>query len=191
MNNQYGKCSLFLCPKQADVAIDDNPKQSGQALATQLRTIGFIAEPIDADTPDSGFFTGPQFLNLVAYMGCAPAIQFETSQENPDFCFIRIHRYDNARLIVSNKLLSPLLCPKCGERIDGWQQHLSSTSIYCTRCLSHSAIDTFNWRKMGGYAQLFIEVTDVFPREAVPQSLLLEKLASMSNTPWQYFYSCR
>jgi hypothetical protein len=44
---------------------------------------------------------------------------------------------------------------------------------------------------MAGYAQLFIEITDIFPREAIPQQILLDKLASITDVEWLYFYSCR
>jgi len=44
---------------------------------------------------------------------------------------------------------------------------------------------------MAGYAQLFIEITDIFPKEAIPQQLLLDKLSDITNVDWQYFYSCQ
>jgi hypothetical protein len=44
---------------------------------------------------------------------------------------------------------------------------------------------------MAGYARLFIEITDIFPKEAIPQQLLLDKLSAIARTDWQYFYSCR
>jgi hypothetical protein len=52
-------------------------------------------------------------------------------------------------------------------------------------------MEAIQWRKMAGYAHLFIEITDVFPKEAIPQTLLLDSLTDMSHTGWTYFYSCQ
>ena len=32
---------------------------------------------------------------------------------------------------------------------------------------------------------------DIFPKEAIPQQLLLDELAAITKTEWHYFYSCR
>jgi hypothetical protein len=61
----------------------------------------------------------------------------------------------------------------------------------CDQCQTRSTIEEFNWRKMAGYARLFIEITDIFPKEAIPQQLLLNILSATFNADWQYFYACQ
>ncbi|MDT8282587.1 MAG: hypothetical protein RQ982_07210, partial [Gammaproteobacteria bacterium] len=98
--------------------------------------------------------------------------------------------YDTAKLIVNKSQDRALHCPKCQQAVKNWQQHKTDTTIRCNHCDTISNIEDFNWRKMAGIARLFIEVTDIFPKEAIPQKLLLDKLADLTDIEWTYFYSC-
>ena len=186
MNSSYGQCSLFLYPEQPDFSIHDMPY-----FISALQKMGFIWQKIDPQEIDLHFFTGDKYLDFIAYMGCAPSIQFEAGEKGEDFCLIKIHYYNSAKLIHSKTQLRPPQCPECKKPVKNWQQNKASTTIHCDLCHSTSAIETFSWRKMAGYAQLFIEITDIFPKEAIPQQLLLDKLGNITNTGWQYFYSCQ
>lgn len=184
MNRSYSHCSLFLCPEQHDYLVHDISE-----LTAMLREIGFIDTVIDDG--NNAFSTGDSFLNYIAYMGCAPAIQFEAGDDESNFCYVKIHDYDDAELLYSKKQLKPPLCPQRNHLVNDWQQQLSSTTIYCPRCETSIAIEKFNWRRMAGYARLFIEITDVFPKEAIPQTALMDELDRLTGTGWSYFYSCR
>jgi len=190
MNQAFGQCSLYLCPDQHDFMPGDI-----LSFISALQDINFISQTINTKVSDYRFFTGNNFLDYIAYMGCAPAIQFEASpngrDDNSDFCFIKIHHYESAQLIYSHKQARAPHCPQCNKQASNWQQNKTSTAILCNHCHASSNIEEFNWRKMAGYAQLFIEITDIFPKEAIPQQLLLDKLANISDTDWQYFYSCK
>ena len=179
-------CSLFLCPKQHDFSIKDF-----SFFLPALQKIGFISQKINAEEHKNSFFTGNRYLDYVAYMGCAPAIQFKASENNKQFCQINILHFDSAKLIHSQALARAPHCPNCQKPVKNWQQNKTSTTIHCDLCHSTSSIETFNWRKMAGYSRLFIEITDIFPKEAIPQQLLLDKLSNITNTGWQYFYSCK
>jgi hypothetical protein len=186
MDSTNGQCSLFLCPGQHHFTLDENA-----VLISLLHKIGFISKKINTRETDLRYFTGDQFLNYVSYMGCAPAIQFEASEDKRDFCFIEIHHYDSAKLIHSKKQTRAPHCPVCTKPVKDWQHHSTTTAITCEICNTTSSIETFDWRKMAGYARLFVEITDIFPREAIPQQILLDKLADITSIKWQYFYSCQ
>ncbi len=194
MHSTNGQCSLFLHPAQPNFTIKDAP-----ALTSLLLDISFISNNIETEDTKLRYYTGEKFLNYVSYMGCAPAIQFEASADKREFCFIEIHQYDSAKLIHSRKQARSPHCPACNKPVKNWQQqstkktteHIAPVTILCNTCNTTSNIETFNWRKMAGYARLFIQITDVFPKEAIPQQLLLDKLANNTDTPWQYFYSCK
>jgi len=190
LNSTNERCSLFLCPGQHDFILNDD-----SALISLLQEIGFISKKIHPQEADLRYFTGDQFLNYVSYMGCAPAIQFEASEAKPDFCFIEMHRYDSAKLICSNKQAREPHCPVCSKPVKNWQHQTTAkptaTTILCEACGTTSNIETFDWRKMAGYARLFIEITDIFPKEAIPQPTLLDKLAGVFGGECIYFYSCR
>ena len=123
--------------------------------------------------------------------GATPAIQFEASAGNEHFCFIRIHRYDNARLIVSQKQARAPHCPHCNKPVKNWQASKTEETIHCNQCNSSANIENFDWRKMAGYGRMFIEITDIFPKEAIPQQVLLKRLADITGVAWVYFYSCK
>ena len=190
MNSSYAHCSLFLHPEQDDFLIKDF-----SALIAALQKIEFISQKINAEKAENIFFTGSKYLDYIAYLGCAPSIQFDASANNSDnssdFCFIKIHNYKSARLIHSQKQARAPQCPHCNKPVKNWQQNKTSSTIHCDLCHSTFNIEAFNWRKMAGYAQLFIEITDIFPKEAIPQKTLLDKLSNITNADWQYFYSCQ
>jgi hypothetical protein len=184
MNANTSACALFLYPEQADFCIEDLSQ-----FIIRLQEYGFIAETIT--NQKSSFYTGNRFLDYIAYMGCSPAIQFEASKSNEHFCFIRIHRYDKAKLIVSQKQARAPHCPHCNKPVNEWQKNKTQETLYCGQCHTTANIAEFNWRKMAGYGRMFIEITDIFPKEAIPQQILLDKLTAISKTDWSYFYSCK
>ena len=189
MPQAYGQCSLFLHPNQHDFT----PKKI-LSLITELQKVSLISQPLNKQN-NHDYFTGDKFLDYIAYMGCAPSIQFEASSNDKngsnDFCHIKIHHHKTAQLIYNQKPSIAPHCPDCKKPVKNWQQNKTSTTIHCNLCHSTSSIETFNWRKMAGYSRLFIEITDIFPKEAIPQQLLLDKLSDISKTEWLYFYSCQ
>ena len=187
MNLTHGKCSLYLTPDEADFKTTDLP-----TLIEALQHNGLISKQVNPKKTELDFFTGDKFLDYIAYMGCSPSIQFESDTDNStDFCFIKIHNYTSPRLIHSKKQARAPHCPHCKQPVKDWQDNLNGSTIHCSQCNTSSNIGIYDWRKMAGYAQLFIEVTDIFPKEAIPQQLLLDKLAGITGVEWVYFYSCK
>lgn len=186
MNALYGQCSLYLCPRQHDFS----PNKISSFISA-LQDIGLIAEQITTTGTDNHYLTGDKFLEYIAYLGCSPAIQFEPGTNDEPYCHINIHHLASALLIYSKTQSGTPLCPVCKKPLKNRLTDQSTSTITCRQCHSTLCFDQLNWRKMAGYAQLFIEVTDIFPKEAIPQPLLLDKLAAITSTDWQYFYSCR
>ena len=184
MPQSFGQCSLFLHPVH-DFILEDT-----QSLIADLQKISLVSQVINKQ--DSyNYFTGDKFLDYIAYMGCAPTIQFEANEVNDKFCYIKIHHHKTAKLISNTKPSASPHCPHCKKTVKNWQDTRTTTTIKCDQCETTSNIEDFNWRKMAGYARLFIEITDIFPKEAIPQQILLDKLAKLTDIEWQYFYSCR
>ena len=192
MNQPHKQCSLYLHPAQAVFQQEDF-----SALVLALQNTGFIAKKMPSvegeDTrkkTQQHYFTGDNFLNYIAYMGCAPNIQFEANASSQAFCHIKIHQYKHPKLIYSKAQLRAPQCPQCKKVVNNWLQNINASSLHCDNCDSQSNIEDFHWRKMAGYAQLFIEITDIFPGEAIPQPSLLNALQRITNTSWLHFYSC-
>ena len=199
MSSTYAECSLFLSPVDSAFRIDEP-----ETFLSALRETGFMTGTIDAQTDDDqidkkqadAFYTGERFLEHIAYMGCSPAVQFEASDDSDSFCHVRLHQYDEAVLIVNRKQSRPPHCPRCNKPVRSFDiehqgEQASPQQIRCESCHETSPTAEFNWRKMGGYARTFLEVTDIFPKEAIPQQSFLDKLDSITQTHWHYFYSCR
>jgi len=185
MNASFGQCSLYLHP-------ENHKTLKTSVLISELEKIGLIAKPLIAkQMKDKHFYTGENYLDYIAYMGCAPNLQFKASGDNKNFCFIKVHSYDRKQLIVSKTQARPPLCPECKKPVKNWEEKITDRTLFCENCNKTAGIEGYDWRKMGGFAQLFIEITDVFPKEAVPQPSLLDKLSKITQTKWQFFYSCR
>ena len=178
------RCALFLTPKQHDFTVTDWPQ-----FITELRNIGLIADTVTDQ--ENNFYTGKRYLDYIAYMGCAPAIQFEASETSENFCHVIIHQHESEKLIVSKTQARAPHCPNCNKPVKEWLDNKTEDAIHCPLCSTRSNIADYNWRKMGGYGRLFIEITDIFPKEATPQQTLLDKLTGISKADWSYFYSCR
>jgi len=183
MHSTTSKCGLFLHPAQADFSIENSA-----LFVSQLQNIGLIAKELTKEK--NTFYTGERYLDFIAYMGCSPTIQFEASDSCEDFCHVRIHSYNTKKLIVSQIQRRAPHCPCCNKPVKNWLDTKTEETITCTLCNNTSNIEQFNWRKMAGYAHVFIEVTDIFPKEAIPQQVLLDELNKACKTEWSYFYSC-
>jgi hypothetical protein len=197
----FNNCSLYLCPVASNFIVADL-----FSFINQLKTIELIAEPLKDKAKNNAkdethFYVGDKYLSYIAYMGCSPSIQFAAGETNEKFCHIKIQQFNTARLIHNKIQNKAPHCPHCQQRIKNWQlkdeplkngqQNSSDSHIHCDSCNTTVAMEKFNWRKNGAYARLFIEITDIFPKEALPQQTLLDKLALLSHTDWQYFYSCQ
>lgn len=185
MSSSYGQCSLFLHPFRCTVSPEDV-----RQLISALQEMEFISHEIIGQEKNS-YYTGKHFLDHIAYMGCAPSIQFEAGEHGENFCYVKLHRYNSAKLIYSQTQSRAPHCPDCKKPVKDWQQSKTETTIKCDSCDTTANIESFNWRKTAGYARLFIEITDIFPKEAIPQQSLLDRLAEITNTEWKCFYSCQ
>jgi len=185
MSASFGQCSLYLHPENYKTL-------KTSTLISELEKIGLIAKPlITKQVNDKHFYIGKSYLDYIAYMGCAPNIQFKASDDNENFCFIKVHHYDKKQLIVSKTQSKPPQCPECKKPVKNWKEIITDRTLFCENCNTTADIEEYNWRKMGGFAQLFIEITDIFPKEAMPQPSLLDNLSKITQTEWQFFYSCQ
>ncbi|HHJ35259.1 MAG TPA: hypothetical protein ENJ87_05805 [Gammaproteobacteria bacterium] len=185
MPQTYGRCSLLLHPDSRHYTSDDT-----HTLVTALQKAGFISQAVNRPD-DLVYYTGDRYLDHITYLGCSPAIQFEDDSDNKNFCGIKIHHHESARLIFDQKHPVVPRCPTCKKPVKNWQESQMGSMIRCDLCNNTSPVEAFNWRKMAGYARLFIEISDIFPKEAIPQPAFLNILADITHEEWSYFYRCR
>ncbi len=179
--------ALVICPVEPDWTLPDNT-----SLIELLRSIQFIAEPF---RNDFDFLPGDRFLDLFAFMGCAPDINLEPGNDDQQFCFIRLP-YDTGSIEfhAGDHCFAPR-CPQCGTAVDAWRNKISSgqknpggTAWACESCGHTAAPWDYKWRKSAGFGRCFIEVWNIYPREAMPQQPLLDTLNLHYQVNWHYFY---
>lgn len=212
MTDRFSNCSLYLCPQTIETI---DPAQ----VLNCLKTIGLLGLPLDTGSPDghdtNAYFTGDHYLELVNYLGCSPSVAFEPAPDNhpgnqsgdPAFCHIRLHVSTQPGIINCRAQPKKPQCPHCNKPLASWQpghgtavqdpsRNLATshnnalTDLHCENCGNSASPHLFNWRKSAGVACIFVEITDIFPREAVPQDNLLNALENATGYRWQHFYAC-
>jgi hypothetical protein len=178
---------LVLCP--------DDPRwvpAASDSLVKVLQSIQFIGQPLQEPMH---FLTGERFLELVAFMGCAPDIRLEPGADNQSFCHIRLlAQTDTVEFHGGNHTHKPR-CPQCRYPVNDWQDKISQwletangAEWLCENCRHRASPWEYNWRRSAGFGRCFIEISNIYPKEAIPQQQLLDTLESRYGVRWHYFY---
>jgi hypothetical protein len=134
-------------------------------------------------------------------MGCAPAIEFQPvnpdSQDNGNghfdltsFTYIYLPSpYQQPAWYADLQMAKPA-CPACHKRIVQPENNIDQANMHmsCPHCGQTSPVCDFNWREFGGCAQVLVSIVNVYPKEAIPSSNLLNQLAMLTQVGWRYFY---
>jgi hypothetical protein len=128
-----------------------------------------------------------RLMEYVNYLGCSPIVAAGELHAS-----ILIHYFDQAIGLGGESVIT-LRFPGCGHPIDepapllqGKDQHAQWT---CPTCGEHGELGDINWRKSAAFARCFIEITGIFPKEALPNDPFLDALARFSGGEWAWFYS--
>ena len=183
MNN----ASLVLSPQDPFWTPPDDV-----SLGQFLQSIELIGEPYQNQ---SRFLAGDRFLELVAFMGCSPDIRFEPGDDSSSFCSIQLQPHTNTIEFHCGDHAHTPRCTRCRAPVGNWQDKIAewknqgADSLWACRNCKHAASPwEFNWRKSAGFGRCFIQINDIFPKEAIPQQQLLDKLNSHYGVSWHYFY---
>lgn len=189
---------LVIHPAQVDCPVVETA-----ALVTALQTIGLVAAPV-CNNPACGYRAGEQFLRLVTFLGCSPAIELEPPV-SPDecaracadgsLCHIRFSpAQDRIRFRADSRLPAPR-CPQCRKAENRWtelitQWHADSrmNQWECRDCGYQGRLFDLNFRHRGAFGRSFIDIWGIHPAEAVPGETLLTTLGELSGGDWTYLY---
>jgi ribosomal protein L37AE/L43A len=156
-------------------------------LINQCRALEFAGDAIDA----TSYYAGEHFLDHIAFMGCAPSIRFAPEVGNEKFTHIRLHNYKAITALIGEHAPAPN-CPQCKKAFaynETQTSNITGDSLWtCPHCQHVAAPWQYHWRRSAGFARVFIEITDIYPKEAKPQETLLDALRQFSGTEWQYCY---
>ena len=159
-----------------------------------LLQVGLIGKPW-GEASQQRYLIGERFLQLVTFLGCAPAIELEpTTHGNNEFCHVGISDlYPSARFMADTQGVSPR-CPHCRKRFEDWQatiQRWQDNPAYraqCPSCQMDLSPTELDWRQSAGFGRIFISVFNIYPREAIPTESLLQILGEATQQTWDYFY---
>lgn len=186
MNTVSSKSCLILHPVDPNwIPTDINN------VTTCLRDIGLISDEIHiSNHNDRGqrFLAGDKFLDLIMFMGCSPAINFTPEAGPGKFSFIRLMTIPNTIAALTSGITRSPHCPACNKIEKDWHSKIAITELECSACGKSSLPWHYNWRKSAGFGRFFIEITEIYPKEAIPQQGLLDQLRDGLGTNWQYFY---
>jgi hypothetical protein len=165
-----------------------------QSLSELLEPVHLVGQQID----DNRYLVGERFLDLVAFMGCAPDIRLEPGENNEAFCHIRLVTTSRIEFYYGTQTAAPR-CRTCGAAVNDWKEQIATwnemntdasqnSSWSCHNCGQTALPWEYNWRRSAGFSHCFIEITNIFPKEAIPQPLLLDSLKKTTGVDWQYFY---
>jgi hypothetical protein len=179
--------SLILHPADPNwTPVDSN------IIFSCLRDIELISDKIKdaSNKQDQCYLAGDKFLSLITFMGCSPNIIFTAESTSDKFCFIRIKETLNVITAITSKHSHAPRCPTCNKAEKNWRATMTATELICTACEQSFQPWLFNWRKSAGFCRAHIEITEIYPKEAIPQPDLLDQLKDKTGVDWQYFYFC-
>ena len=154
---------------------------SPESLLEKLELIKFIA-PGDSTQPR---LPGANLMDYITFLGCSPALQRGEIES-----VIRLHSAATA-FAMGGESVQTLRYPGCKHPIENVDDIILQFDQRwrCPQCDNTGEFCDINWRKSAAISHLFIEVTRVFPKEAVPSDKLLNFLRQASATGWSWFYS--
>jgi hypothetical protein len=189
---------LLLYPDNPDF----HPADPATLLA-RLQDIGLAGGSFRVQD-QTRYLAGEHFLQLVTFLGCSPAIEFDppadpgavgAAAERGDFCHISLTLAKEHPAFRGGGRVPPPRCPSCRKAVSDWQQVLDDwqrtpdrDAWTCAQCGHHGRIQTLDFRRHGGFARVFIDIWGIHPSEAVPVDALLTSLAECSGTGWRYMY---
>ena len=168
---------------------------SNDALVRVLQDLRLIGASFTLDNL-THFYTGPDFLDGISFLGCAPSLQLDPPAPPADpladaragrFCHIQLQ----APTSQPRLRLKPGQNPRCRHCRRDLPTHLiqsSNVAVTCPDCGQSTRPAGLNWRQSGGYARLFLDIWGIHTGEAVPSDRLLDRLGQASGGPWQFFY---
>jgi len=166
--------SLFLHPRNTDAEIDR------QGLLADLEAAGFLQTEPSSPT----IRPGPKLMEYITYLGCSPALSSGGVEAE-----VRLHHFDRP-VWLGGEAIDRLRFPGCGHPIACGAALIEQGEPWrCPECDNRGDLSAIGWRKSAARARLFIEISPIFPREAVPSDALLERLEQTSGQPWRWFYS--
>jgi len=156
---------------------------SVDGLVEMLIDISFIGDRCHERNSD--YLTGDRFMELVTFLGCSPSIAL-SPEDGDNYCFIRVREAVKSPALYAGKNTPAPYCRYCQQEKSDWQS--CEQEDYCEQCNLMERLDNWRWRKHGALSRWVIEIMNIYPHEAVPSPILLDRIGDVSGVPWGYAY---
>ncbi len=179
------------------------PAVATDVLVNRLQSIGLIGEPVRLKA-ETIYPAGEQFLQLITFLGCSPMIELElppdaesreAGSKDGRFCHISLTSSDGDLQFRADEQRTEPRCPLCRkpdpqwrERLNAWQADRQQLHWSCTVCEYTGQITDLNFRKYAGFGRNFIEISGIYPFEAIPGEALLASLQALTGCSWNILY---
>ncbi len=157
-----------------------------------LRTLGLIDQELVSAGPTS-YRAGPNFLELVVFLGCAPAPKLRAA-DGADFCHVVLGAVHPQPEFRASAQAAPR-CATCRTRVAAWAELVAAGRARgaparwtCPGCGRPASPHELDWRRGAGRARFFLDIVNVHPHEAVPSAALLDALGHLTGAAWDFFY---
>jgi hypothetical protein len=187
---------LLLHPKDPDCHV------AATTLADSLLALGLIGAPVQL-AQETFYPAGEQFLQLVTFLGCSPAIELdppddpdllETASASGKFCHVFLSQTSQPWFRCDDNTPAPA-CPHCREPLPDWPVQRSAwrgnpvqARWTCPRCGQSGDPAALSFRKTAGVARSWVEIRGIYPSEAVPGAALLDCLRELAGCDWKTIY---
>jgi len=177
--------SLYLAPTSPDSAPDKH------AVQQVLSDLDIIADPLGPAI----YTAGVGFSRHVIYAGCSPFLVMQPPEDGSrQFCHVVMHgTFAQPKLVTGPNTVKPR-CPACRERFADWRERLAewqagSEPAHCDSCGKVSLPADLDWRGHAISGRVLIELRNVFPGEASPSDLLMQRLETGTGEEWRYAWA--
>jgi hypothetical protein len=181
---------------------DPHCQVATSALADSLQDLGLIGAPVQL-AQQTFYPVGEQFLQLVTFLGCSPAIELDPPNDpellaaasaSGSFCHVFISQAAQPWLRGADNTPAPG-CPHCSEPLadwpalqSAWRDNSTQARWTCTACGQSGEPAALSFRKTAGVACSWVEIRGIYPSEAVPGAALLDCLRELAGCDWKTLY---
>lgn len=159
-------------------------QELARELGQQLNELGLAGDPVERSGRQA-WLTGPRFFHLVSFLGCSPSLPLEPGADGA-FCHISLVTRPGSPLWRLGRNSRPPRCRKCRGRAHC--RLPPPATLACDQCGLEVASHQWDWQRTAGSGRLFIDIHEIHPAEAIPAPELLQQLAAITDSEWDYFY---
>lgn len=153
---------------------------NSDSLTLFLKKIDFLTDQNKQYVPSTSF------MSLITFLGCSPNLNHDIETK------ISINLTHKKQALGGDSIVK-LSCPNCQQKITDpttlLKNYQTSPNWLSSCCKNKIALEEINWRKSAGFSHTFIQISNIFPKEAIPSDDFMLLLFQFSQSHWNYFYS--